>query len=153
MKQIGLIAGAAALLWGCTEVTQEVQRASWHARGMAYKSSEKFQEMLSYTPKRNIKQAPQTAFCYHSSSDIICYDEPKPYISNTLAGYQGYTAPAVPTTIQYAPENAALTGGPGAPKAVSNLTETMAPMEPVEVVGEKEIESAPGNPDTLIPRF
>ena len=157
--RVALLGSLSALI-ACTEVTQEAKKAGWHTRKTLYDSTEKIQEYLRYQPPATAEQAPQTGFCYKASSDIICYDRPQPHISNKLVGYQGYTAPALPSQTYYAPENATITGGPGVTLQSRHMRvpqETVATIqiEPVEVIGEEAVQKQldAGSPENLMPRF
>lgn len=160
-----IIALAALTLGGCTELVQTGQKAGGHMRKVMYDSAGKVQELVRYDPGSNFRQMPQTAFCYRTNADIVCYDSPKPYISNRLIGYQGYTSPAVPATQHRAPANAQTVG---APEIVAVAVAETAPLEPVSAgesaastgaagaAPEPEPEPKPkatGNPQPLMPRF
>ena len=158
------LAGAAMVLGGCTELMTSTERANYQVRKSIYESAEKVQKYVRYQPPTNIKQAPQTAFCYKVPGDVICYDSPKPYISNRLVGYQGYTAAAVPATVHFAPRNASVVSDVVRADRVATNTVATAPIETVVVdtkipeetstaKSKKEPEKDPGNPKSLMPRF
>lgn len=125
------ILAAVPCVMACTPLVETGKNIESKTRKAMFDATETMQELIRYHPTASIKQAPQTAFCYKTVSDIICYDSPKPYISNRLTGYQGYTAAVTPSTIMYAPENAHYEG-PIRPKTDPHdqiLIQANAPLE------------------------
>lgn len=90
------------VLAACTQVSQTSQRASHLARKSVYDTAEKTKQWMRYNPPPTTPQAPQSGYCYKTSSDIVCYDQPQPHITNKLVAVQGdgSTAMTYPDTKQ-----------------------------------------------------
>ncbi|MCI5049967.1 MAG: hypothetical protein MRY32_06510 [Rickettsiales bacterium] len=73
----------------CTPIVENSQKAAYDVRGRLYYTAERFQNWLSYKPEDTSPTPVEPKYCYNAHSDIICYSEPKPYITNKLVGKQG----------------------------------------------------------------
>jgi hypothetical protein len=79
----------ALALSACTGIVESSEKASHGIRSGIYNTAEKVQELTRYNPPPRELQAPQRGYCYKSVSDIVCYNEPQPEITNKMVGYQG----------------------------------------------------------------
>lgn len=159
---VSVLPSVLALVSGCTTLVDSAQRATHTLRGEIYHTADKVQEYVSYQDN-NIRHAPQTAYCYQFLGDIVCYDSPKPYMTNKLFGYQDYTAPAVPATQHYAPRNASVIGSaPPLEPVIASPTEQSAPVDNIVATSadgamvqanDAEPEKATKEPKGLMPRF
>lgn len=76
-------------LAGCTQLAQTGEKGTHLVRKTAYDTSNKLQSWTRYTPPLTTPQAPQSGYCYKTSSDVVCYENPQPHISNKLVAAQG----------------------------------------------------------------
>lgn len=131
---------------GCTQMTTAANKLSDNTRGAIYRTAGKVQDYTRYDPPSSEPLAPQTAFCYKASSDVICYDTPQANMTHKLVGYQGdalasvmvVSAPVAPV-IETAPVAAA-----------------QAPLAPATEVGaapKVAADTPAGEPKPLLQRY
>ena len=84
MRGMMAMAGA-ALLAGCTQLAEGAQRAGDVTKHIVADTKKSWSDVFTYTPK-TAAQLPQTRYCYHTMTDVVCYDS----VQNTTSHLDGY---------------------------------------------------------------
>lgn len=83
-----LLAALGAALGGCTQAVETSNAFAGQGKQAIHDTKEKWSDLLTYRPRSNTPQLPQTRYCYTMQSDIVCYDSLQPGMTASLIGYQ-----------------------------------------------------------------
>lgn len=76
------------ILSGCQAAADSSGKAATATQGQMYATQQKWQELFTFKPKSTTPQLPQTRYCYHTQSDVVCYDSPQSTTTSPMVGYQ-----------------------------------------------------------------
>jgi hypothetical protein len=83
-----ILFGCALLaLSACGPMAEDMQMTGDGVRQMSNDTQDAWRNVFTYHPRPK-PQLPQTRYCYHTQSDIVCYDSPQNNQTAKLVGYQ-----------------------------------------------------------------
>jgi hypothetical protein len=85
-RALGVMVLAVSLA-ACTQLGDTSDAAATASKQAIGDTVDKWRDLFTYRRPR-VAQLPQTRYCYHAQSDIVCYDSPQPGSTSPLVGYQ-----------------------------------------------------------------
>ena len=91
MTRYGYIILSSALLAlaACTPAAEGVQHSAQSLGEARDDIADSFTELFTYNPKPKTPLLSTTRYCYKFASDVVCYDQPQPYMTSRIMGVQG----------------------------------------------------------------